>query len=87
MKNLSKLKFDFCDNFDDESMEAICSVTSLTEIQTGVYLGHIKSLNPIVKLKNLRMVEFSLSDYVDDEFLIKLSQNCRELTDVDISGK
>ncbi|OXU20787.1 hypothetical protein TSAR_007287 [Trichomalopsis sarcophagae] len=86
MKNLSKLTFDFCEDFDDESMEAICSVASLTEIQTGVYLGHIESLRPIVNLKNLKVAEFSLSDYVDDEFLIQLCQNCSQLTDVDISG-
>ena len=87
LKNLKKLSFDFCENFDDETMKAIASNNTLRELQTGHWLGNITSLYPLINLSHLKVVEFSLCSYINDKFLIELSKHCHEISDVNISGE
>lgn len=74
----------------------ICSYLShveVLEISFSLYTDLVESndmycLNPVAEfLINLKSLYMARNCLVNDEFLIKLSKNCKQLSNVDISGE
>ncbi|XP_072754936.1 putative RNA-binding protein EEED8.10 isoform X2 [Anoplolepis gracilipes] len=89
LKNLKHLAITNCTGITVITLKAIgehCKSLNELEIEGSLLFAEGKDVLHLTKLVNLKVLKFIYNPLVSDEFLINLTQQCQQLTYLDITG-